>query len=379
MNKTPILLALAALFVLGACKGAPSSSPEGEFPIKLFTAGELGVNTYRIPAIVAAKDGTLLAFCEARTKSHKDDGDIDLVVKRSTDGGLTWSESIMIWDDRDQCCSSPNPVVLSSGRILVAAGWKNMTTKLLYVQRKVVFFSDDNGLTWSAPHDITDQISDQAWLMNAIGPVHGIQLSQGPHKGRVVLPCYFKWLDDYRVWHGRSYLIYSDDEGMNWHRGAYGTYGGNECTVAELSNGDIMLNMREFKRFADDTTYLAHRRLVAISPDGGETLTPCTYDWGLKEPVCQGSLLRYMKGHRNDDWLLFSNSDSEKARENLTVKLSKNGGKTWKVIYREPYRWGAYSDMAELPDGSVAIIYEAGEKNSREFLAFDIIPASAIK
>jgi len=379
MNRSVILLAIAGLLSFCACKDATVDNSAKFDTIKLFSCGENGVHTYRIPAIVTAKDGTILAFCEARTKTHKDAGDIDLVVKRSTDNGRSWSESITIWNDDDQCCSSPNPVVLDDGRIMLVAGWRNMSTNLLYDLRKVVFYSEDNGLSWSGPRDITDQITDPAWLMSAIGPCHGIQLKQKPHKGRVVLPCYFKWLDDYRVWHGRSYLVYSDDRGQTWHRGAFATEGGNECTVAELANGDVMLNMREFKRFNDDTTYLARRRMVAISDDGGMTLSPSQYDWNLEEPICQGSLLRYTKGHKKDNWLLFSNSNSERKRVDLKVKLSKDGGKSWKVIYSEPYKWGAYSDMTELPDGSVAILYEAGEGNAREFLAFDIIPASAIR
>ena len=147
---------------------------------------------------------------------------------------------------------------------------------------------------------------------------------------------------------------------------------------AELSNGDIMLNMREFKRWAD-TTRLAHRRQVAISTDGGETLSDIVFDPQLPEAICEGSILRYLNGHEKEDWLLFMNPNGPEIRENLKVKLSKDRGQNWTEIYDGPFAREAYSDMVELMDGSVGLLYEAGDSTARECLVFDVLPASRIR
>lgn len=349
-------------------------------PVKVFEAGESGYHTFRIPAIEVTKNGTILAFAEARRNSHKDFGDIDLVVKRSTDGGKTWGEMIIIRDDLNNCCSSPTPVVLENGRILMLSTWKTNQIPFHYFDINwFMMYSDDDGLTWSEPEKISEGIVEDNWIMACVGPGHMIQLKKGPHKGRILASCYHKWEGGPgKLWAGRSFYIYSDDEGKTWQRGAFGSLGGNECMSTELSNGDIMLNMREFKRWAD-TTYLPHRRLVAFSRDGGETLEEAYYDPALTESMCEGSILRYTYRHEKEDWILFMNPTDTVKRKDLKVKLSKDCGKSWKEIYDAPFRLEAYSDMIQLEKGRVGLIYEAGDSTSREFLAFDIINPSDIR
>lgn len=366
----------ALLNILSACTPKPVAF---EGPIVLFDSGENGASTYRIPALAVTKAGTLLAFAEARQNSHKDHGDIDLVLKRSTDGGRTWSEAITVHADGENCCSSPTPVVLSSGRILMLSTWK--TTAVPYHYFDITWFvqhSDDDGLTWSEPRRIDEGLVERDWIMACIGPGHAIQLQNGAHKGRVVASCYHKWEGEGKVWQGRSFFIYSDDEGETWTRGAFSEPGGNECMSAELANGDIMLNMREFKRWADSTG-IVYQRQVAISTDGGETLGPIRFDPQLPEAICEGSLLRYTYKHRKDDWLLFANPTEPLVRAELKVKLSKDRGVNWTEIYDAPFAKEAYSDMAELKDGTVALIYEAGDSTSHDCLAFDLIPAARIR
>lgn len=369
---------MAASLLAVSCRERTARS-DWEGPIALFSAGEDSCHTYRIPAIVRTQKGTLLAFAEARKNSHKDHGDIDLVVKRSEDGGRSWSQAITVRADSANCCSSPTPVVLESGRILMLSTWK--TTAVPYHYFDIHWFiqhSDDDGLTWSEPRLISEGLVEDDWIMACVGPGHAIQLQNGAHKGRVIASCYHKWEGEEKLWQGRSFFIYSDDDGETWTRGAFSGRGGNECMSTELANGDIMLNMREFKRWAD-TTKLPQRRQVAISTDGGETLSDIVFDEQLLDPCCEGSLIRLKKGHKNADWLLYMGPCDEKVRTNLKVKLSKDRGRNWADIYDGPFLKEAYSDMVELADGSVALLYEAGDSTSRDCIAFDLLPAKDIR
>lgn len=372
MNKFFIPALALAVSAVAACSDATVMCEHTE----LFKAGTEGYHTYRIPALTISNDGTILAFCEGRTNNHKDKGDIDLVLKRSTDFGKTWSELSVVKEEGENACSSPTPVVLENGRILLLSKWRN-ASYAMFDCRTEIQYSDDDGLSWSDPREITASVYDTTWLMNCVGPGHAIRLEKGEHKGRLIVPCYHKWTYPGEKWYGRSYLIYSDDQGETWQKGAFAT-AGNECMAAELSNGDIMLNMREFTiwNIMEGRHY---QRYVAVSSDGGETLSEAQLDPNLPAAVCEGSIIRYRHGHEKQDWLLFMNPEGPEKRINLKVKLSKDGGKTWKVIYSPPYECGAYSDMVELPDGSVALLYEAGHETMREVLAFDIIPRKMIK
>ena len=369
-------LTAALLSLTNGCAPKPATF---DGPIVLFDSGENGTHTYRIPAITVTKAGTLLAFAEARQNSHKDHGDIDLVVKRSSDGGRTWSEALTVRADGENCCSSPTPVVLESGRILMLSTWK--TTAVPYHYFDITWFiqySDDDGLTWSEPRRIDEGLVERDWIMACVGPGHAIQLKNGIHKGRVIASCYHKWEGEGKLWQGRSFFIYSDDNGETWRRGAFSGRGGNECMSAELANGDILLNMREFKRWAD-TSGVRYMRLVSISTDGGETLGDIAYDPQLPEAICEGSIIRYTHRHEKDDWLLFANPTTPEARTELKVKLSKDRGANWQEIYDGPYAKEAYSDMVELPDGSVGILYEAGDSTSHDCIAFDLISSKIIR
>ncbi len=380
------MIAAAALAALAL----PACRSEYHFPedsvTELYKAGVDGYHTYRIPAMVATRQGSILAFTEARLNTHRDFGDKDIVLKRSTDGGKTWSGNIMVLEDSIQACGNPVPFVLDNGRIVLLSMWKDRTGEERYppaygTYRAFVQHSDDDGLTWSDPKDVTPAFqtpADSNWIKFLTGPGHGLVLTEGEHAGRLVAPCYYQWVGEDRKWQGRAFFMISDDDGETWRRGAFATTG-DESSAAQLSNGDIMLNSREFTRWREEHLIgWESRRLVAVSKDGGETLSPSELDWNLPEPRCEGSILRYRHGHEDEDWLLFVNPSSTKQRYNLQVKLSKDGGKSWKSIYKAPYTMCAYSDMAELPDGSVAVIYEAGEETMRECLAFDIIPRSWI-
>lgn len=326
----------------------------------IFVAGQEGYHTYRIPSVIVTKKGTVLAFCEGRKTGRGDAGDIDLVLRRSTDGGKSWGQQQVVWDDAANTCGNPCPVVdAKTGTIwlllthnlgtdteaMIVSG-KSKNSRTVWVTR-----SDDDGATWAKPAEITKDVKKPGWTWYATGPGVGIQLKSG----RLLIPCDSK-SDGGKI--RESHVISSDDSGRTWKLGGVVGPLCNESQAVELNDGSVMLNMR---------TYMGNnRRLVAISKDGGETFTKPVEDKELVEPVCQGSILR-LPG--DGGGLLFSNPASLK-RENLTVRLSRDEGKTWTqscVLHTGP---AAYSCLTVLPNGEIGCLYERGEKTPYECIAF---------
>jgi len=326
----------------------------------LFVSGEGGYHTYRIPSLLVTAKGTLLAFCEGRKKSSSDTGDIDLLLRRSLDGGKTWEKTQIVWDDGPNTCGNPCPVVdRSTGTI-----WLLLThnlgsdtetrivdgtskgTRTVWVTK-----STDDGAIWAKPVEITKDVKKPDWTWYATGPGVGIQLKSG----RLLIPCDNKVAGTKAR---QSHVIYSDDKGATWKLGGVVGPNCNECQAVELSDGRVMLNMRSSKS--------NNLRLVSMSKDGGETWTKPAEDAALVEPVCQASIIRY-PGEKGG--LLFSNPASKK-RERMTVRLSRDEGKTWeksKVLHAGP---AAYSCLAALPDGNIGCLYERGDKRPYETITF---------
>jgi sialidase-1 len=318
----------------------------------LFQAGDGGYHTYRIPSLITTKAGAVLAFCEGRKNNRGDAGDIDLVLRRSTDGGKTWGKLQVIWDEADNTCGNPCPVVdQKTGTV-----WLLMTHNLRTdTEAKIVAGtsagsrtvwvtkSTDDGATWEKPVEITKDVKQPDWTWYATGPGVGVQLKSG----RLLAPCDHK-ADGGKV--RRSHVIYSNDGGKSWMLG--GTVGPecNECQAAELADGRVLLNMRTFRK--------TNRRLVAISSDRGETFGEPADDATLIEPACQASLIRLP----DKGGLAFSNPASTR-REKMKVRLSVDDGKTWphsRLLYDGP---SAYSCLSVLPDGRIGCLYERGEKD----------------
>lgn len=375
--KSIILTSLAAL----AFTSAAGQQPEPVLTEVLFRKGDAGVHTYRIPSLVQAADGSIVAFAEARQNGGGDTGDIDLVARRSTDGGKTWGEIITVWDDGENVCGNPCPVVdRETGRIILLSTWNNGKDpeKAIHertsidTRRVFVLYSDDNGLTWSDAREITTETKLPEWTWYATGPCHAIQLSKGPHKGRIVVPCNHGVFGNGTV----SHIIYSDDAGETWHIG--GNPGvGNESTVTELRNGDIMLNMRGPRD--KDRVEKGAARLVAISHDGGITFDEPYLDKSLIEPVCNASIINYAPKGKPTGTVLFSNPDHMTRRKDMTVKQSDDSGKTWRTAFRLSDLPAAYSDLLVLENGDVAVFYETGEKTSYDTMTFTVIPSEAFK
>lgn len=321
--------------------------------IPVFEAGQGGYHTYRIPSLIVSAKGTVLAFCEGRKAGRGDAGDIDLVVKRSVDGGKSWGPTQVVWDDGPNTCGNPCPVVeRSTGTI-----WLLLTHNLGTDSEKAIVDgtsqgsrtvwvskSTDDGVTWSAPIDITRGLKQPDWTWYATGPGVGIQLKSG----RLVIPC------DNKVKGNKArqaHVIYSDDKGTTWRLGGVVGPNCNESQVVERSDGSLLLNMR---------TYQANNlRLVSTSTDGGLIWTKPVEDPVLIEPVCQGSILRYPGDAPR---VLFSNPASKK-RENLTVRLSIDDAHSWstsRVIHAGP---SAYSCLTVMQDGTIGCLYERGDKD----------------
>lgn len=358
--RLAILASLAALPLL--------ASPVIE-QVNVYTTGRDGYHTYRIPAVIRAANGTLLAFCEGRKNGGGDSGDIDLLLKRSTDGGRTWGAAQVVWDDADNTCGNPCPVLdettgtlwlllthnLGADRQRDIAARTSRGTRTVWVAH-----SRDHGVTWTKPVEITATTKDPAWTWYATGPGVGIQVKHGPHRGRLVIPCDHNYDDPETRRHlSGSHTIYSDDHGATWKRGGVIRPKMNECQVAELfdDRGTLLMNMR--------SNHGRNVRAHATSADGGITWTPPVDAPPLVEPVCQASLIRHEPGRL----LVFSNP-AAKTRVQLTLRTSVDDGRTWRdlaVLHPGP---AAYSSLVSLGDREIGCLYERGEKGRYEQITF---------
>ncbi|WP_425617174.1 exo-alpha-sialidase [Anatilimnocola sp. NA78] len=313
----------------------------------VFKSGEDGYHTYRIPALLTSPKGSLLAFCEGRKTGRGDAGDIDLVMKRSSDGGKTWSKQQLVLEDGGDAkvtIGNPCPVVdHETGTIWLPLTRNNDTVLMLS--------STDDGVTWSVPQDITKTVKKDNWNWYATGPGNGIQLTQGKYRGRLVIPCDHKLKDEKEKNHGfRSHAIYSDDHGKTWQLGGVLDPMTNECAVAELENGTLLMNMRSYRGKAC--------RVVSRSTDGGLTWSECVDDPNLVEPVCQGSLIRVPAIEKAGTHLAFSNPADPKKRQNLTIRLSHDDGQTWPKSRVICAGSSIYSSLAVLPGSDIGVLYE---------------------
>lgn len=327
----------------------------------VWQAGESGVHTYRIPALVVANNGDLLAFAEARHGGRGDSGDIDLVMKRSSDGGKTWSAQQLVWNDGANTCGNPCPVVdRTTGNILLLAtrnlgqdheseiiAGSSEGTRTVWILR-----STDHGHTWSAPEDITASTKLPHWTWYATGPGAGIQLQRGLHAGRLVIPCDHIEAESKRYY---SHVIFSDDGGATWQRGGSSPQDQvNECEVVELEDGRLLLNMRNYDR-------AQRTRQQVWSSDGGATWRDQRHIPELIEPICQASVRRYRWADAQQAGvLIFSNPASQSSRVGMSLRASFDDGATWPWLALLDAGPSAYSCLQVLDDGSVVCLYEAG-------------------
>jgi Neuraminidase (sialidase) len=347
---------------LGAAYDASYARAEVDKTI-VFQSGADGYHTYRIPVIVKAANGDLLAFAEGRKNGGGDAGDIDIVMKRSTNNGESWSAMSLVQDEwanptANVTIGNPSPVVdmldpAHPGRVWLPFSRNN--------SRVFVTYSDDNGATWSTRTEITATAKKPEWSWYATGPVHGIQLERGAHEGRLIIP------SDHRLagqdsW--GAHVLMSDDHGATWTVGGVDTrmvadpMHPNENTAVELVDGRVYINARD-QNGSDPAS-----RLVAYSNDGGTTYAaPFTAAPEFTTPVVQNSLLRFAAKDRGDDLnvLVWSGPGVANARRDLTIMVSVDEAQSWtqKTLLHEGPT--AYSDMVKLDSEQIGVIYEAGQ------------------
>lgn len=349
-----------------------------------FRAGQEGYASFRIPAVVATGGGTLLAFCEGRVGSRDDFGNIDIVLKRSTDGGLTWGPLQVAAKNGDALSGNPAPVVLDTGRVLLVH-LRNaaLATEDAIRRGKVsaadgrrvwVQHSDDDGLTWSNPKEITNQTKKDSWRWYATTPGHALQLSTG----RVVVPANHSLppagtdTGTEGKYNGGHCLL-SDDRGETWRIGYVDDnpddyVNVNETTATELPDGRVYFNTR-----TDSTA--PGTRADAYSRDGGQTLVkPFRPQACLTGPVVEGSVLQL----RAPDVLLYSGPADPGFRAVMTIRASTDDGVTWQPALTVDGLPAAYSDLVRVDDDTVGLLYETGDFGTYETIAFRRVPVARL-
>jgi sialidase-1 len=354
---------------------------------------------YRIPSIISAPNGDVLAIVEKRNHGIGDVGNTDIVMRASSDLGKTWSPIRVILDDGPNTCTDITPCI----------DWDTNRLYVFFLRDKKRFcyiYSDNSGKTWSKIVDIHESVTKPEWetvglksgavvdsstdretgktskaaewrrnwvQRYGIGPGSaGIQLKQGKHKGRLIIPA--RHLEQEGRSHVTySHVFYSDDHGKTWQIGPHKIIKfGNESRLIELANGDLMINARSAHSPSgpDD-----HRRLVAVSHDGGDTWPVVYKDEGLVSLRCHASILAYRHPDSPHNGLvLFANPASPYHQEehpygryNVTVRWSRDNGATWSAGRPIYPHTSSYTDLTVLSDGSIGMIYERGKKGSVKY------------
>ncbi|WP_327238263.1 glycoside hydrolase [Streptomyces sp. NBC_01317] len=370
----------AAVQVPSAAASAPAACP----PSVPYRSGQSGYFTFRIPAALQVPGGALLAFAEGRRHSSADDGDIDLVLRRSFDGGCTWGPLQVVADAGADTAGNPVPVIdPASGDVVlltcrtisgatrrqVTTGAAPASTRRVYVQR-----SADGGATWTPQRDLTDTVKPADWRWYAVGPGHAVSLRRGPHRGRLLIPANHT---SGRTGRSGAHSLYSDDGGVTWHVGfVAGSAGGpvqlNESTLAELPNGLVYVNSRDHSRRPDEA------RADAYSSDGGLTLSvPFRPQPLIAGPVVQGSVL-LASGLPGRGPLLYSGPADPRARVRMQVRASGDGGRSWQPVWTVSEDRAGYSDLVRTGPGAVGLLYETGPRTFHDTIRFTRLPARVL-
>ena len=362
--------------------------------VPVFVSGNEGYKSYRIPAIISLPNGDLLAFCEGRVNNAGDFGHVNIVMKRSTDKGKTWGSLQLVAENGDLQAGNAAPVVdvtdpaYPRGRIFLFYNTGNnhegevrKGNGLREIWYKT---STDNGQTWSDAVNITTLVHRpkqpqinvaynfaEDWRSYANTPGHAMQFQFGKYKGRIFVAANHsagdpqKQFTDYAA-HG----FYTDDHGKTFHLGTtVNVPGSNESMATELSGDKLMMNSRNQKGDS-------RARIVSISRDGGATWDTSYFDQTLIDPVNQGSILTVEK-KKGKNIIAFCNAADTKRRDNLTLRISYDDGKTWsKSIVIDKSADGskgdftAYSDLVKLGKKKIGVLYE---RNGYKEIVFTVV------
>ena len=372
-----------------------SLSAGAQMRVPVFVSGEEGHQSYRIPAIIRLTNGDLLPIAEGRVRNAGDFGDINLVMKRSTDEGKTWSALATLVDNDSLQAGNPAPVIdrfdsrYPQGRIFLFYNTGNNheaeVRKGVGLREVWYITSVDNGQTWSGPVNITIQVHrpkqpqinmaynfPEDWRSYANTPGHALQISTGKYKGRIFVPANHSAGAPHPEFHDyTAHAFFSDDHGQTFRLGeTVNMPGSNESTAADLADGTVMMNIR-------DQSGKYRRRIVALSTSGGERWDTTYFDARLPDPVCQGSLLTIGK-RKNKNILAFCNAADTVQRDNLTLRISFDDGRSWKiskVIDKAPQgkesNHVAYSDIVSLDEKRIGVLYERENYSKIVFTAVE--------
>ena len=340
--------------------------------VTVFSSGEDGYATFRIPTIIIDDVGVIYAFAEGRVDNSSDWGNVDIVMKKSTDGGLSWGNIKVVKDIGRNKCGNACPLYdkINNRIVMVWKYGKQGVTETTCRQNKsheglklCCTYSTDGGETWTNDANITKLIPDSVGFFS-VGPVHGLQLTNNERNGRIIIPAYGILNDHYR-----SFTIYSDNGGKTWHTSNIITDGNSgECVVTELKNGELMLSQRY-------TTYrnrdkIRPYRLGSKSYDGGVSWTETQKVELVDSKGCQASLITIRKDNNLTDTLLFSNPFDEEIRQNLTIHFSTDSGQTWDTLVTVYSGPSGYSDLVQLNDNEIGVLYEGGVFSYHESIKF---------
>lgn len=385
--KYPVIIIL--LFTVSA--GAASSQTK----VPVFISGNEGHQSYRIPAIIGLQNGELLAFAEGRVHDAGDFGDINIVMKRSADKGKTWSTVVTIVDNDSLQAGNPAPVVdmldprHPNGRIFLFYNTGNNHEGEIRKGnglREVWYITSiDNGTTWSPPVNITSQVHRprqphinpeynfrEDWRSYANTPGHALQFSTERYRGRIFVPANHSAGEPRQ--HFRDYAAhgyYTDDHGQSFRLGeSVNIEGSNESTATALTDGTLMMNIRNQRGDV-------RRRIVAVSHDGGVRWDTTYFDQNLPDPVCEGSIVA-LGEKKGNSIIAFCNAADTQQRDNLTLRISFDEGKTWKkniVIDKaapgQEKDHAAYSDIVRLSEKTVGVLYESRNYSQIVFSAIN--------
>lgn len=344
--------------------------------VVVFRSGESGYHTFRIPAIIRAANGDLLAFCEGRKNGSGDFGNIDIVMRRSADGGKQWGELQVVAEFNDLQAGNPAPIIDllnpdHPGRVWLFYNTGNCTEQQMRERMglKETWYrvSDDHGINWLPPVNITTQVHKHSgnsslpgdWRSYANTPGHALQIMNGPFKGRLVVAANHSSgppLGRFRDY--RAHAFFSDDFGRSFQLSPDVEYpGSNESMAAELGNGGILLNSRNQ---SGDQKF----RLISRSRDAGRSWDTTYLEKNLIDPVNQGSVLTLGYAGKNAI-IAHSHAQDSTRRNNLMLHISRDDGRSWKpylVIDQAPEGaskdYTAYSDLVVFQTNRLGVLYE---------------------
>jgi sialidase-1 len=380
------MIRIFKLLLLVFCSFQLSYSQE----VTVFKSGEAGYASYRIPAIIKDKQGNLIAFAEGRVDHAGDYGNVDIVYKISKDNGKSWSPVQVAVDAGKLQAGNAAPVVdlydkqFPNGRIFLFYNTGNNHESEVRAgkgSREVWYITSvDNARTWSAPVNITTQVHKiktvtdtiNDWRTYANTPGHATQFVSGPYKGRLYVAANHSQGPAQKA--GKDYFahgFYTDDHGKTFTISETIPFeGGNESMAAQVAATELYMNTRNQQGNV-------RSRIISYSSNGGRSWDTTFYDKNLPDPVNQGSTLSWLK--KKKFILAVCNAADEKNRDNLTLRLSADKGKSWyftKVIAKAPaaYKgsYAAYSDIVLTTKNRLGILYEKDNYQLIVFTTVDI-------